>query len=67
MLFYYSVIRFWPAVNSVLAIWKGERIKEKCPQIRFITMNIRHSSYEYCFFINKAFSAFYRKDYMTLT
>lgn len=21
-------------------------------------MNIRHSSYEYCFFINKAFSAF---------
>ena len=44
-----------------------ERIKEKCPQIRFITMNIRHSSYEYCFFIDKAFSAFYRKDYMMLT
>ena len=42
-------------------------IKEKCPQIRFITMNIRHSSYEYCFFINKAFSAFYRKDNMMLT
>lgn len=29
MLFYYSVIRFWQAVNGVLAIWKRKKIEER--------------------------------------
>ena len=28
MLFYYSVIRFWQAVNGVLAIWKRKKNKK---------------------------------------
>ena len=32
MLFYYSVIRFWQAVNGVLAIWKRKKIR-RAPSI----------------------------------
>lgn len=52
MLFYYSVIRFWQAVNGVLAIWKRKNKKSAVDHIQ-ISDTLLHCV-SICFFGNKA-------------
>ena len=53
MLFYYSVIRFWQAVNGVLAIWKRKKNKKSAVDHIQISDTLLHCV-SICFFGNKA-------------
>ena len=69
MLFYYSDIRFWQAVNGVLAVWKRKNKKSAVhfpviPSLIFPCGNSSSGTFQVfvsapfivsiCFFINKA-------------